>query len=138
MSNTGINEKDGAWGRTALHWAAYNGLHGLVKALVKLDGIMINVRDDKNATSLCYVAEHGHVATAKLLICRGAWLNVKDYDHFTPLHYAVRSGSIEMVELLLVHGADATARDKAGNTPVLWAVMFNYTKIERLLRKLEK
>jgi len=69
---------------------------------------------------LAVAIERNHVASAKLLLDRGANVNVQfsGYEQHTLLHTAVLHRNPELVELLLQHGANVNAKNKRGETPI--------------------
>lgn len=86
-----------------------------------------------------YACKHGHVATAELLLQKGAAINAipPGFDFAgTALHNAAINGHRAMVELLLERGADPTIKDaKIGALPASWAAHAGRTEIVELLQR---
>ena len=115
-----LNEK-GAYGRSALHYAASSGNADVVKLLLD-KGVEVDVTSYNRLTPL-------HMATrpeaAELLLDRGADVGAVASTGATPLHIAAErcwpDESPETVALLIERGADVAARDSAGRTPMHYA-----------------
>lgn len=102
-------------GLSALDVAASQGHDEIVRLLL-----------DAGATMGCALHSAlcgGEVATAELLLERGADVRAVNVRGRTPLHYAVRASSSALVARLLAAGADVEARDKDGCTPLMYAVV---------------
>ncbi|CAN7982882.1 unnamed protein product [Ixodes hexagonus] len=67
-------------------------------------------------------AQHGHLATAEVLLRAGISRDARTKVDRTPLHVAAQEGHLELVELLLKHSADVEAKDMLRMTPLHWAV----------------
>ncbi|MDE2974991.1 MAG: ankyrin repeat domain-containing protein [Gemmatimonadota bacterium] len=106
-------------GNTPLHHAAMYD-NGDNVALLLEAGADVDVRNDRDATSLVWATAHGRTAVAAILLDWGADVNAHDDRNRTPLHHAVRRGDIEAVALLLEAGANVHARDDEGATPLIW------------------
>jgi ankyrin repeat protein len=80
-----------------------------------IKGTDINTRDEDGYTPLSQAAFKDHIEIAKLLISEGADVNAKDNDLRTPLHFVK---SKEMAQLLIENNADVNARSSVGHTPL--------------------
>ena len=84
-------------------------------------GVPIDCVDaSSDQTPLHLSCDHGHLATARLLLDRGSTaIDEKDRHGYTPLHYACWEGSLETASLLLDRGSTAIdENDCHGNTPL--------------------
>jgi hypothetical protein len=90
----------------------------LEKIEVMLDSGLVDVRaKNKNGSTPLHRATD--IATAKLLLDRGADVRAKDIWEKTPLHRASYWNRIEIAKLLLDAGADVEAKDNIdGRTPL--------------------
>ncbi|KAL9064863.1 MAG: hypothetical protein Q9161_008605 [Pseudevernia consocians] len=135
----GILETDGYYGRTALHWASFNGDAMMTGVLLKC-GLRIEVIDHDGQTALhlaCqgndhsrklhvdilarlsdYLArmERSNYAVVQLLLEKGANAEAQDGVGERPLHKAVLNDD-RITQLLLSHGVDADARNYFGQRP---------------------
>jgi ankyrin repeat domain-containing protein 50 len=96
-----------------LHYAAFWGLHSIVKFLVTEHSQ--DVHDPSHtdgATPLHQASGNGHIHVARFLLERGADVTAQAKDGSTPLHLASRRGQVEVVRMLIEHGADVMAKDK--------------------------
>ena len=121
---------------TPLHYAAFCGMHDVVKALIVKHPHDVHARGfdkketplhtasrcghtearDKSGQSLLELASsRGHVKVARVLLEYGADLGSQDEQNNTPLHVAQDE---EVTRLLLDHGADANVLDIHGWTPL--------------------
>lgn len=66
-------------------------------------------------------AQHGHVATGRLLLDRGATIDARNNDGLTALSLAAFNGRMEYVALLLDSGATAGNLDVDGNSAIIHA-----------------
>ena len=90
----------------------------LEKIEVMLDSGLVDVRaKNKNGSTPLHRA--ADIATAKLLVDRGADVGAKDIWEKTPLHRASYWNRIEIAKLLIDRGADVEAKDNIdGRTPL--------------------
>lgn len=134
-------------GKTALHFAAQNGLTGVVASLFATwyrapkpgkrgppggpaDEVLLpNARDYFGATPLHAAILTGQTDTALLIIASRSWsrasaklenvsLSARDNAGDTPMHLAARRGDIEVLQRLLARGAPVDAVNAAGRTPL--------------------
>jgi len=119
---------------TPLHYAAFCGLHTVVKVLAVDHPQDVHSRNvENNSTPLHRASQEGHVEVARVLIEHGADMTVQDERGSTPLHDASRTGHKELAQFLLEHGADVTAQDKDGSTPLHQASGSGRMKLAQLL-----
>ena len=119
--------------RTPLHYAAFCGLHIVVKFLADEHPQNVHSRGvDDQSTPLHLASRGGHVEVAKVLVGseHSANVTVRDKEGSTPLHEA---STVEMSRFLIEHGADATARDKRGSPPLHFAVKPENVDLARFL-----
>ncbi|XP_019635510.1 PREDICTED: serine/threonine-protein phosphatase 6 regulatory ankyrin repeat subunit B-like [Branchiostoma belcheri] len=117
-----------------LHWAARNGHHGIISAMLKA-GEGVNTRDSMERTALHEASVNGHLETVQALLVAGADVNVRDMTQTTPLHDAATKGHHETVRALLVAFADVNAQDFEQSTPLHMAAANGTTEtVETLLK----
>lgn len=133
MQGIGISGRDGR-GRTALHKAAFAGLHEVVEILLQ-QGADVDARDGDNNTPLHSASQEGHTAIAELLIRSGADVNARVISGWTPLHLAASNGHISIVRLLLENRADMEARNLSGKTALFWATRKGHAAVAAMLRR---
>jgi ankyrin repeat protein len=121
---------------TPLHYAAFCGLHEVVKALV------IEHRDDVNShtfdnesTPLHLASRWGHTEVARILVEHGADMAAQEKDGWTPLHLASQYVHVDLARILLEHGADPAAQNKDGWwwTPLHFASENGHLDLARIL-----
>lgn len=82
----------------------------------------VTITDSKGYTPLHLASERDNLATALLLLDRGASPNARTLTGRTPLHLAARYASASTVELLVDDGrADINVRTAEGRTPLHYA-----------------
>lgn len=122
--------------RTPLHFAAYKGHLGCIKAIlhaVESKGItncegqggVWLAQDVKGVTPLHHAAIHSNSKCLQVLLKYAApgTLDTEDHKKRTPLLWAAAYGSEENVRLLIKHGANNLMPDQEGKTPLHWAAM---------------
>mmetsp|Transcript_6252 Transcript_6252/g.19527 ORF Transcript_6252/g.19527 Transcript_6252/m.19527 type:complete len:273 (-) Transcript_6252:1069-1887(-) len=100
-------------GKTALHWAAYNGHTDAIAKLLEM-GATIEATDNDGRTAVHAAAFNGHTSTVMALRVNRAEVDDKDNSGQTPLMLAAGNGQWDVVEWLVRIGADAHAKDKSG------------------------
>jgi len=91
--------------------AASDGDKNAIKALLKDEGVDVNVRDWDDLTALVPAASAGHLDICKYLVGEGIDVNAADKDGITALMEASIMGHVKVVEYLIEAGAtyDQTA-----------------------------
>jgi len=121
---------------TAVHYAAFCGLHSVVRALAIEHSEDVNSRSfDDGSTPLHLASQKGHVEVARLLVGYGADAAAQDGEGWTPLHRASERGHLDVARFLVEHGADVAAQDGGGSTPLYWAFERGHLVLARLLIK---
>ena len=91
---------------TLVHIASKYCLLSVLNAILNLNDVQINSKDEYGQTPLHLGAENGHEMTVKLLLERDdVEINSKDKFRRTPLFWAVRNGHEAIVDLLESAGA---------------------------------
>jgi len=121
------------WG-TPLHYAAFYGLHPLVKYLAVKHPQDLNSRGFYGGSTPLHLASRNrHVEVVQLLVEHGADATTQDEHRWTSLHLASASGSVEVTRFLIEHGADVTVQDEDGLTPLHQASKSGHVDLARLL-----
>jgi ankyrin repeat protein len=113
-----VNLKETSRGQTALMWAAAEGHHEAVDALI-MHGADVHARSNGGYTPLLLSARTGRIEIAAALLHAGAEVNEAAPDGTTTLLVATIRGHSALVKFLLEHGADPNAGP--GFTPLHWA-----------------
>lgn len=107
------------FGWSALHLAAFSGSADAVARILERGGdVHARARTRFKNTPLQTALLAGQLATAKLLLERGADPLVRQAKGFTPLHEAALLGRRDLVDLLLAAGAEIGSRADDGRTAV--------------------
>ena len=109
-----LDEPDNG-GRTALSFAAENGLLDIARYLID-NGAAVDRADVQRKTPLLHAALGDHREVAELLLDRKADVNGRDQFGDTALIVACAKGYGDMATLLLRHGADPALKDQEGRT----------------------
>ena len=132
---SGVDVHETNWsGTAALHYAAEQGNHAVVKLLLQ-KGAGVNVRTNEGMTPLHEASAGGHTEIVFTLLDTGA-MQLKTRNGTTPLHSATEGGHDDVVQALLDTGAEVHATTKSGNTPLHLASWDgNGTIVQMLLDK---
>jgi ankyrin repeat protein len=103
----------------SLFQAIRKGNTDAVRALLRSDRSLVNVRDSSGATPLMDGSLYAGEDLLKLLLDQGADPNVTNNAGATALMWGV--GDARKVRLLVAKGADVNARSEDGKTPLLIA-----------------
>jgi hypothetical protein len=102
---TNVHQR-GALGETALHWAAFNGLHALARLLIER-GADVNASVRNGNTPLHQAAYKGHLQVVGLLVASGATVDVSNQHGLTAAEWARQNEHDGVFQYLLAHGAQA-------------------------------
>ncbi|XP_068610209.1 NF-kappa-B inhibitor epsilon [Brachionichthys hirsutus] len=103
-------------GLTCLHLAALNKQHHIVKLLTR-KGADLNIQEGTSGkTALHLAVELRDIASAKLLLGRGANVDAAMFNGCTPLHLAVGRQDAAIANLLCQSGADTMLRNMEDET----------------------
>ena len=94
----------GAWGRTALHWAACGGHVSVMQWLLKVGGNPEAV-DRWGCTPLHLAADFGRIEALNLLLAAGVAPDCTAKSGKRPLHLAAGHGRVALLRPLLARGA---------------------------------
>ena len=121
-----------ARGRAALHFAAGEGHHGIVKALVDR-GADADVQDDRGYTPMMWAILGGFLPTVNTLLVAGADPTIRNNAGVTALHGAANTGHSDIVATLLQAGVGKDILDDDGDTPLMWASRAGHLPVVRTL-----
>eukprot|EP01102_Stenamoeba_stenopodia_P017564 TRINITY_DN631_c0_g1_i2.p1 TRINITY_DN631_c0_g1~~TRINITY_DN631_c0_g1_i2.p1 ORF type:complete len:564 (-),score=118.21 TRINITY_DN631_c0_g1_i2:179-1870(-) len=120
-----INEVEGHFGQTALHFAVAYSKPLFVQKLIE-KGANLEAKDFQGKTPLrlgcerCYTSEK--IRCIKLLLEHGADVDTIDNAGNNPILNLVQAGNYPCVSLLVKHGAGVNMADDHGRTPLFYAV----------------
>jgi ankyrin repeat protein len=128
-----VNAEDSE-GRTALHFAAFNGHSEVILDLLTA-GAKVDSRDVMGRTVLMYGSTGPFPESVKILLDKGADPNLVDSDeHFTALMHAAAEGNLEVVKVLMSYGADQTLKDIDGDDAATFAQKAGHTLVVNYLQ----
>lgn len=110
-----LNVISGPERKTALHWAASEGLAAAVGFLLD-KGIDPKARCSKGRTPLIVAAEFGHTQVAKVLWTHGAEVNAQSDNGGTPLIWAACRNKVETLKFLLQQSVEIDIKDINGHS----------------------
>ncbi len=121
-------------GRSALHWAAFQGLEVEVEMLLAC-GSDVNAPDGAGCSPLHLAACTPSDGCVALLLDRGAIVDLRNKRGWTPLHMAANSGEVDAARILLYRGACCWkfAIDLAHASKSSSLIGLACAKVERLL-----
>ena len=107
------------YGRTELHYAAFEGDVGKIKALLS-GGMNAGASDDDGLTPLHAAVKSGSLPSCAALLKADAPVDARDANGNTPLSTAVfeSRGRGDIIRLLREHGADPTIKNNYGVSPL--------------------
>lgn len=105
-----INAVD-ATGRSALHWAAEANIPHFLDALLKLDGMEVNVSDTNGNTPLHCSAAMGKQDYIEKLLQAGADVQAENNDGVSAAYVTAANGHTEVLTYLLEQGAKVDNTD---------------------------
>jgi len=120
-----INEVEGHFGQTALHFAVAYSKPGFVQKLIE-KGANVEAKDFQGKTPLrlgcerCYTSQK--IRCIELLLEHGADVDTIDNAGNNPILNLVQAGNFPCVSLLVKHGAGVNMADDHGRTPLFYAV----------------
>ena len=127
-------EKPSSHHETTLHYAAFCGLHTIVKCLAIEHPQDVHSQDLYNrSTPLHLASRQGNEKVARVLVEHGADVAAKDRYGSTPLHEASSPGHLDLARFLVEHGADVSAKDADGWTPLHYALSGGHVNLARFL-----
>jgi ankyrin repeat protein len=121
---------------TPLHYAAYCGLHDIVKFLIVERSQDVNARAFSGGETPLFVAsQEGHSAIARVLLEHGADVEIRNNIgvDWSPLDTASSIGHAELVQVLLEHRANVNALDRKSYTALHMAASMGQTAAARVL-----
>ena len=119
---------------TPLHYAAFCGLHDIVKVLATEYPKGVNSQSfDDASTPLHLTSRKGHVDVARMLVERGTDVSAQAEHGRTPLHWALRDGHVGVARMLVGRGAEVSAQAEDGRTPLHWALSRGHVDVARML-----
>jgi ankyrin repeat protein len=119
---------------TALHYAAFCGIHDVAAFLIVEHSQDVNARGfAKKETPLYVASRRGEGDVARVLLEHGADAEIQDDDKLTPLHRASEEGHAKVARVLLDHGVNTEARDSLKQSPLLLASEKGHLEVARLL-----
>ena len=124
-------------GFSAVHLAAFSGSPAVLKLVLDAGGqanINVRARSRFKNTPLQYALLTGQLATAKLLLDRGADPMVRQALGFAPIHEAALLGRRDLADLLLEAGAELNSRTDDGRTPLTEAMRHKHTELAEYMR----
>ena len=104
------------YGRTALHWCAYNNHPEILRMLID-SGADVNIQRNGGWTALHICADWNRPEIARMLVDAGADLNIQDDDGWTALHVCAIRNHPEIARMLIDAGADKIITNNKGKLP---------------------
>src|SRR6267142_724694 len=117
---------------TALHYAAFCGLHNIVKFLAMQRPRDVRSQGFSNkSTPLHLASRKGFVQVARALVEHGARVSAENKEGWTPLHLTSAGGHVEVTQFLVERGARVSAKKKDGQTPLHLALINGHLDLAR-------
>ena len=117
-------------GQPGLTMALQEGSPKTVKLLIDRPGVDLDALNNAGESPLMMAALKGDMASAQLLLDRGAKVNLPGWS---PLHYAATGPAPTLVRLLLDRGADINAGSPNDTTPLMMAAQYGTEESVNLL-----
>jgi len=111
-----------AEGRTALHYAASFGHHGVCRVLRDAGADHV-AKDSVGRTPLHAAAANGHLRVLEVLAADRQRLDTVDLDERSALSLAAEAGHSAVVSFLAKAGANIDSQDYRGRTALAWAAI---------------
>jgi ankyrin repeat protein len=108
------------YGRTALHWAAFNGHAHVVKVLIDAKA-SVNAPNAYSNTALHLSSRANQKDIVKVLLEAGAHTELKNINEKTAMHFAAWSGDVQLISSLCEAKASINAKDSRMWTPLHFA-----------------
>lgn len=120
-----------------LHVACSKNYVAIIKLLLK-HGVDVNAPMQDGITALHFVALHGSIELATLLLDAGAGIAIgAGESHMTPLHLAAVRGDVAMIQFLLDHGAQVDTETTARATPFYTAAEHGHLEAAKLFASID-
>lgn len=97
-------------------------------------GMPVNATNNSGDSLLMLAARKGCVASARLLLERGADTERRNFREMTPIADAAANGRIDMVRLLVSYGADPMADQGRGRLPIDCAALAGHPNLVSYLQ----
>lgn len=122
-----------AWASDNIHEAIIKGDLNAVRAILKKDKDLLELRNSDNFTPLLLASFHGQLEIARFLIEKGADIHADDNENSTPLHNAAARGHLDIISLLIENGARINQCDGNGMTALHLAASYGHPECAKLL-----
>lgn len=117
-------------GRTALHYAAEQGHHQLLKSF--MDKISYDQpQAGTGKTALMIAAERSNYDFINVILKKGADIDAADIFGTTAMHFAAKMGHEDVVIMLAQHGANIVLKDRKLRTILHYGAMSGQTDMLR-------
>ena len=127
-----------SYGATPAFYAARFGKVEVLDRLYRLDGDLLNARDNKEKTVAHYTAEFGQVEVLeKLYELNPGLLSARNNKGETPAHYAAKFGKIEVFDKIYrLNPVLLNAQNNDGETPAHYAARFGKVEVLKKIYEL--
>jgi ankyrin repeat protein len=103
-----------------LHYAAFSGLHDVVRFLIVERFQNVNARGfDDDETPLTVASRRGYSEVSRVLLDHGADMETRDRHNYNPLDRASEKGHMDVVRVLVEHHADVNSSDELDRVTAL-------------------
>lgn len=128
VNGADMNDVDDEFGRTALHFAAFNGHLDCIKLLIE-KGCAIDAKDKDGSTPLQRAASNNCFDCVQLLVESGAEINTVNDKGLSVIHDATLESSFDMIAYLMSKGARLDDNQKTGYSMLHYAVLNGKTEV---------